>query len=360
MKKHLILSVFLLLSAGLFAQLKPGYDKTEYVELLKVYGQHYDTINKDEVFPKPEFSRVLYQSDEMGLHNKWDLWLYKEKIPVISIRGTIPNQVSWLENYFAAMVRAKGSFKMNENETFEYDLAENERAEVHIGWLIGTAFLVKDIQPKIDSLIAKGHKEFFITGHSQGGAIAFLLNAYLKGLQRQHKLPEDVIFKTYCSAAPKPGNLYFAYDLEYQNREGWLFNTVNAADWVPETPFSLQTISDFNDVNPFKSFEKDLKEKPFLKKIMLKHVFNKLTKPSFKTQKEYKKYMGEVLSKYIEKDLPGLVPPEFTSSSYYTRTGTTIVLVPDEAYYKKFKDSEDDNFIHHHVTSYLYLTDQLK
>jgi len=358
--KKILLVVYILISTGLFAQLKPGYEKAEYIELLKIYGQHYDTINKDEIFPKPEFSKVLYRSEEMGLHNKWDLWLYKEKIPVISIRGTIPNQVSWLENYFAAMVKAKGSFQLNENERFEYDLAENNRAEVHIGWLIGTAFLVKDILPRIDSLVAKGHKDFLIVGHSQGGAIAFLLNAYLHGLQRNHKLPEDVVFKTYCSAAPKPGNLYFAYDLEYQNREGWLFNTVNAADWVPETPFSLQTVHDFNDVNPFNDFEKDLKEKPFVKRMVLKHVFNKLTKPSFKAQKEYKKYMGQVLSKYIEKGLPGLVPPEFTNSSYYTRAGTTIVLNPDEAYYKKFKDSGEDNFIHHHVTSYLYLTRQLK
>jgi hypothetical protein len=358
--KKLIFTLFLLYSTGIFSQLKPGYEKTEYVELLKIYGQHYDTINKDEVLPDPDFSGVLYQSEEMGLHNKWDLWMYKENIPVISIRGTIPNQVSWLENYFAAMVKAKGSFKLSENEVFEYDMAENDRAEVHVGWLIGTAFLVKDMLPRIDSLIANGHKEFLIVGHSQGGAIAFLLNAYLYGLKRQKKIPEDVIFKTYCSAAPKPGNLYFAYDLEYQNREGWLFNTVNAADWVPETPFSLQTISDFNDVNPFRSFKEDLKDKPFTKRMVFKHVFNKLTKPSFKVQKEYKKYMGQVLSKYIEKDLTGLVPPEFTNSSYYSRTGTTIVLNPDEAYYRKFKDSGNDDFIHHHVTSYLYLTDQLK
>lgn len=357
---RIILSIFLLISAVSLAQLKPGYDKTEYIELLKVYGQHYDTINKEETFPKPEFSSRLYQSQEMGMFNKWDLWLYKEKIPVISIRGTIPDQVSWLENYFAAMVKAKGSFQLTENEIFEYDLAENERAEVHIGWLIGMAFLAKDIMPRVDSLVAKGYKDFLIVGHSQGGAIAFLLNAYFYGLKRQHKLPEDVNFKTYCSAGPKPGNLYFAYDLEYQNREGWLYNTVNTADWVPETPFSLQTIKDFNDVNPFNGFKKELKEKPLVKRMVFKHVFKKLTKPSFRVQKEYKKYMGQVMSKYIEKDLKGLVPPEFTNSSYYTRAGTTIVLRPDEAYKKKFKVSGDDNFIHHHVTSYLFLTDQLK
>ncbi len=358
--KKVIFILLLWASAGTFAQLKPGYDIDEYIELMKIYGQHYDTINKDEVFPKPEYSIAIYKSQEMGMHNKWDLWMYKNKIPVISIRGTIPNQKSWLENYFAAMVKAKGSFKISENEIFNYNLSENNRAEVHIGWLIGMASLTKEILPTIDSLVAKGHKDFFIIGHSQGGAIAFMLNAYLYGLKREHKLPEETHFKTYCSAAPKPGNLYFSYDLEYQNREGWLFNTVNAADWVPETPFSLQTVNDFNDVNPFNDFKKDLKEKPFFKRMVMKHVFNKLTKPTFKTQKEYKKYMGKLIGKYIEEDLPGLVPPEFSNSSYYTRAGETIVLYPDEEYLSRFKNPGNDNFIHHHVTSYLFLAQRYK
>jgi hypothetical protein len=203
-----------------------------------------------------------------------------------------------------------------------------------------------------------GHKDFYIVGHSQGGAIAFLLNAYLFGLKRDHKIPENIHFKTYCSAAPKPGNLYFSYDIEYQNREGWLFNVVNTYDWVPETPFSLQTIKDFNEINPFRDVKEDMKEKPFFKRMVFRHVFNKLTKPSFKTQKEYTKYMGKVMSKYIEKELPGLVPPEFTGSSYYTRTGTSIVLSPDPEYFKEFSDKKD-NFIHHHIQSYLYLAERL-
>ncbi len=93
-------------------------------------------------------------------------------------------------------------------------------------------------------------------GHSQGGAIAYLLTAHFYNLQQQGKLPADIRFKTYCSAAPKPGNLYFAYDYETTTRGGWACNVVNAADWVPETPFSVQTVSDFNTTNPFVNAKK--------------------------------------------------------------------------------------------------------
>jgi predicted esterase len=56
-------------------------------------------------------------------------------------------------------------------------------------------------------------KESYIMGHSQGGAIAYLLTAHLLSLQKENKIPSEIVFKTYCSAAPKPGNLHFAYAL---------------------------------------------------------------------------------------------------------------------------------------------------
>ncbi|HPN72156.1 MAG TPA: hypothetical protein PLZ32_21680, partial [Saprospiraceae bacterium] len=75
--------------------------------------------------------------------------------------------------------------------------------------------------PKIDSLYKTGTKEFLIMGHSQGGAIAYLMTSYLYNLQQLGQLPIDIKFKTYCSAAPKPGNLYYAYEYEAMTQGGW-------------------------------------------------------------------------------------------------------------------------------------------
>ncbi len=56
-----------------------------------------------------------------------------------------------------------------------------------------------------------GIRNFYLLGHSQGAAINFLVTAHLRHLQKTGRIPADVRFKSYRSAAPKPGNLYFAY-----------------------------------------------------------------------------------------------------------------------------------------------------
>src|SRR5690606_17113241 len=127
-------------------------------------------------------------------------------------RGSTLNQASWLANFYAAMVPAKGELQLSKDEVFSYELASSPLAAVHVGCLVATGFLAGDIQGQIDSCYSEGMKEFLIVGHSQGGAIAYLLTAHLLNLQKQQKLPHDIRFKTYCSAAPKPGNLYFGYE----------------------------------------------------------------------------------------------------------------------------------------------------
>ena len=124
--------------------------------------------------------------------------------------------------------------------------------------------LWKDMDSLLFAQIDRGKKEFFITGHSQGGALAYLLTAHLLIMQENGIIPSDVRFKTYCSAAPKPGNLYFAYYYEKMTQQGWAYNTVNALDWVPESPFSIQTVNDFNAINPFRDAKKAMKKLLFI------------------------------------------------------------------------------------------------
>ena len=355
----LLMLIFVLSAVVLNAQpLQPGFNKAEYIELLKVSAQFGDSTYTAKL-PRPTSFHFVYRSPIVGLENCWDLYVNNNTEAIISIRGTTASSVSWLANFYAAMVPAKGELQLSDTEKFSYELASNPRAAVHVGWLVSTAFLSKDILPKIDSCYKAGIKNIIISGHSQGGGIAYLLTAYLYSLQRSHQLPADIRFKTYCSAGPKPGNLYFAYEYEAITQNGWAYNVVNEADWVPEVPISIQTVTDFNTTNPFVSAKSMIKKQKFPKNIALRYAYNRLDKPSRKAQKNYQKYLGKMTSGMVKKVLPGYAPPEYFNSNNYVRTGNYIVLPTDADYYKLFPDSKKQIFIHHLHAPYLYLAEKL-
>ena len=364
MKKYLLLISVIVWGISpnpVFAQkLKPYFDKAEYKELLYISTK---TNTPDSVvfnIPAPKHHKRIYRSDVIGLDNRWDLWINdNNSVAVISIRGTTGNAVSSLANLYAAMVPAKGELILSKTDTFKYNLAPDNQAAVHVGWLLSMVLLSEDIVPRIDSLYDSGIKDFVLMGHSQGGAINYLLTAYLYSLQRQQLLPADIRFKTYCSAAPKPGNLFFAYYYESITKS-WAFNVVNSADWVPETPISIQTLADFNETNLFKSAKSDIEKLKFPKNIILKQIYNKLDKPTKKAQQRYEKYLGKMTSKVIKKKLPDFSPPEYVESNNYVRTGRFVVLYADEDYFKKFPKNSKDISVHHNFKPYLYLLEKLK
>jgi pimeloyl-ACP methyl ester carboxylesterase len=194
------------------------------------------------------------------------------------------------------------------------------------------ASLAGDIVYKLDSCARRGTKQVLLIGHSQGGAITYLLTAHLRTLQRQGQLPADVQLKTYCSAAPKPGNQYFAYEYEaaaYSPAGSWACNVVNAADWVPETPVSIS------------------------------YVYRQLDHPTRKAQRAYQKYLGKLASREVRKQLPGYQPGTYYPSTNYARTGLPIVLLPDAAYYQRFPNDPQRIFVHHLFQPYVYLAERL-
>jgi hypothetical protein len=341
-------------------QLKPGFDKLEYIEMLKITAHQMDTPWTNITIPYPEKCKMVYRSAVTGLDNRWDLWMMQDSIAVISIRGTTRSQTSWMENFYAAMVPAIGSIQMSDHFQFNYHLADNPRAAVHIGWLIGTAFLSQDILPKIDSLYKKGIKQMIILGHSQGGALAYLMSSHISQLQKTNQIPSDIRFKTYCSAAPRPGNLFYAYEYEKMVSDGWGFNVVNTADWVVQTPLSIQALTDFNTTNPFTNVSEVINKQPFPKNWAMKYAYNKLNNVSKRGNRRYEKYLGKMVGKVIQKSLPGYVAPEYAKTFEYVRVGPTVVLIADENYFKLFPDNPDKVFIHHFIAPYLYLANQLK
>lgn len=340
-------------------QLKPGFDLNEYIDLIAVMSNQVDTAISKEFLPIPDGYQLDYRSEVIGLDNRWDLWMRHDSVAVLSIRGTTANSVSWLQNFYAAMAPAKGRLQLTSDFSYEYKLGTHPDAGVHVGWLIGTAFLARDMLPKIDSCYQIGIREFIVSGHSQGGAIAYLLSAHLYHLRHDGQLPGDIIFKTYCSAAPKPGNLQFAYEYERLTQGGWSVNVVNAADWVPETPLSIQTLSDFNTVNPFTDARAMIKKQPFPKNMALNFMYGQMDRPTRRSQKRLQKYLGRKAAKYVKLTLPDYEPPRYVGSNSYVRTGEHFVLCPDQNYFLSYPEVAEDKFVHHMFKPYFYLAKEL-
>ena len=355
-----IVALFLLLSffnsTKLNAQsLEPGFDAAEYADLLQMnFVMMSDTVpaGTEYVMNKGRYKK-LFRSPEVGLYNKCEVYTRNNNSVVISLRGTVGKSESWLENFYFAMVKANGSFPVNDSTNFSYKLAADSQAFVHVGWLLGLAHLAPYINQQLEPLLARGITNVIVMGHSQGGALAFLTTSYL--WYKYHDQFPRMQLKTYASAAPKPGNLYYAYDFDYISANGYGFRIVNSADWVPETPVSIQTINDFNKVNPITGATEIFKKQKLITRIALTHVYNRLDKTSYKAMKKYRKYMGNSMGKQVSKALPQFQPPPYEYGINYMTAGTPVILVADSAYYAQFPYDGKDKFVHHMLKPYMYL-----
>lgn len=339
-------------------QMTPGFSKEEYAELLRVSTRQSDSLY-NPLLPAPRYFERKYRSSTLGLDNRWELWVSSDSIAAISIRGTTLKLESWVENFFAAMLPAEGTLTMSQEAIYPYKLSNDKRASVHAGWLIGSVSIFQDLLPRIDSCMAEGIHDFYIVGHSQGGAIAYLLTSLLHHLKQDQPKYDSIAIKTYASAAPKPGNLYYAYEFEALTQAGWAFNVVNSADWVPEGPFSIQTTDDYNTLNPFKYADEAISNLSFPKNIVLKHFYNKLDKPTKKARDRFNKHLGEHMVKQVQRYLPNSSILTFNESSNYVRVGQTIVLFADEEYFKEFPNNDGEIWQHHKFEAYFYLLERL-
>jgi hypothetical protein len=149
------------------------------------------------------------------------------------------------------MIKGTGSVQLGPLQ-FDYQFAADPQAAVHIGFALGALLLLKDPTNGILSQLAKNgvgaSSKVFISGHSQGAAIATLIRSYL---QYAPDAPKQVDYKTYVYAQPKPGNDHYAEDFESRFCDVELaFRVTNSLDWVPQVPFTIEFITDINKPNP--------------------------------------------------------------------------------------------------------------
>jgi len=356
--KYISLLLFISIANFSLAQhLKAGFDLEECAELMRINTTFTESKKNKALIPKPMYSTLLYESPELGLDNKWELWLKDNKVAILGIRGSTTSSESWLSNLFAAQIPATGELIIAKDFHFSYKMAENPKAAVHAGYAFSMAFLVRDMLPKIDSLYATGIRDFIITGHSQGGGLSYLLASILLWRQKDGLLPKDMRFKVYTSASPKPGNLYFAYDYDRVALEGWSYNLVNTEDWVPQSPFTVQTVNDLPDINPMTFVTANIEKQSFFRRLFLRSIYKRITKPPIKALDAYQKYLGNYVGKMIKKEYKEFEIPSFSKSSDYVRVSNQIVLFPDSTYYTKYNAAEQPNnfMLNHSLNAYYYL-----
>lgn len=337
----------------------PGFNPRECDDMLRLSLAFLDTTpghRFDHFLPGHCF---VYRSENIGLDNAWDLWIRGDSIVVLVLRGTTADSKSILADFLCAMSPATGSLVLPPGDTLTYQLATDKKAAVHTGFLIGFGFLANDMTPKIDSLYTRGYRDFIVTGHSQGGALCYYTSAWLYYLAKNGTYP-NLQVKTYASAPPKVGNMYFAYDYDNAMHAEWAFSIVNTADPVPEMPFTTQQVDmDMNEPNPILNLMKRFDSLPFFKRLVLKRAFNRMRNGAARSSKAYQKYLGGYTAKFIQNMVPGLAIPPTVNSSYFVRPGVPITLMVNDAYFSYFQElAKEGPYYHHNPKTYRYLLRQ--
>lgn len=310
-------------------QFDSSFDKQEAKNLVaicnywlngKVEGLDSTHVDKDY--------QLLYESKLYKMDNRWQLWQKGEDAMVINLRGTTRESISWLENFHAAMIPAEGSLLLPDSQRVDYKFAGDSRAAVHVGWTMGIGFLKADILKHIRAANEKGFYKFYITGHSQGAALAHLLRAMFE------YLPEELLskknqFKVYAFASPKPGNQFFANDYAfYTSLKNPSYTINNTSDWVTQLPFTVQSPDNVSLPNPLVSFDNNEFHLPFFKRIIFKSIYSSLKNPILKSQKRFKKNLGKQMHQQIEKKVGYFETPEYVDDFSYFPVGIQVTLKP--------------------------------
>lgn len=193
----------------------------------------------------------LYQSPQLGIFdNVWQVVQDQASNPgrfAILIRGTVNESGSIIDDLLSVMIPASGTVLGH-----RYCFANDPMAGVHLGFALAALVVLWDptdgILARLPQLCPKGG-EIYVSGHSQGAAIATLIRSFLSNLPPGQDLGYS--YKSYTLALPKPGNSHYASEFNAAFADpGMAYTICNSQDWVPQVPLTLEWISDVNSPNP--------------------------------------------------------------------------------------------------------------
>lgn len=222
-----------------FAQLKPGFNTNEAtftIAMCNSFNFNKQFGNTDNIIP--ENFNLLYASEILSMDNKFEVY-ENGVIGIINYRGSTDKLISWVENFYSAMIPAQGSITID-GESHDYKFADHQDAAVHAGYGLSIILLSNTIKEQILALNNKGINNIIITGHSQGGALATMTRAYLENLPIDTNTTKNT-YKTYAYAQPMSGNKEFAneYNEKYSETET-SYSIINPKDPVPYMPFNYE------------------------------------------------------------------------------------------------------------------------
>ena len=90
------------------AQFKEGFSKQEVRDMVAITNSFtfIDIYNSDEEII-PDGYEKEYTSGVFGMDNRYQIYT-REDFAIINLRGSTDKKVSWLENFYSAMIPAKG------------------------------------------------------------------------------------------------------------------------------------------------------------------------------------------------------------------------------------------------------------
>lgn len=328
--KLLIFFFVLVTTCSVTAQLKSGFDANEARAMIQICNSFtYLDLYGSDIEILPAGYKKVYTSPVYGMDNKFQIYTNGNK-GVIHFRGSTSKQSSWLENLYASMIPVKSKILINGKE-FEYQVGENRESHIHAGYMLAVCFFKDDLLKQVKELNKEGIYNICITGHSQGGALAQIVRAYLSYLPEK-ELSAKNNFKVYAFANPMIGNPSFVKEYNEKFCEpGMSYLIHNPADFVPRLPVS------YNDSTFWKENLSDIilnREEFSIQKTALEgglYLFK--DKVSLMVRK-----MSQNIEKQLIKELGEIVMPAFYEDVNYVHTGNRIMLSPTE-YPLELKDS---------------------
>jgi hypothetical protein len=299
-----------------------------YVKILAKAKTKYNTITES----------VIYNDPELNGFGPWNnAWLLYEGINdnagnyAIAVRGTIvSNKMSDIED--ALFRPAKAQHFLSPAIQFSKD----PYSVLHGGFAHATVVLLLDEKFGIVPVLQnKNITKLYITGHSQGAAMATLLHAFF------HYSTDSVFglgsyqIKSYVFAQPKPGNVFFSQDFASFTQYGDSAITINnSVDVVPKVPLTIETTE---DINPLLKKEEALHVLSDTGSFLRRSVENLIQPYSAKELLAY--------GRLYKQDLLNLHEDKEVTSWNFVSAGRVLYVYGTPDYSK-------DTFYQHHATTY--------